>query len=140
MANVTKPILLNETGVSIKEQLEALVQKAIVLQGPKGDDGKGISKIEKTATEGLIDTYTITFTDSTTTTFMVTNGTNGTNGDDGISPHIDETSGHWFVGDDDTGVVAKGDKGDPGMTQDEIETYIANYIDTHYDKADEGSY
>lgn len=44
----------------------------------EGIDGVGISKIEKTATNGRIDTYTITYTDKTTSTFTVTNGTNGT--------------------------------------------------------------
>lgn len=39
--------------------------------------GTGISKIEKTATNGLIDTYTITLTDGTTSTFTVTNGASG---------------------------------------------------------------
>lgn len=38
---------------------------------------KGISSIEKTATAGLIDTYTITYTDGTTATFTVTNGSPG---------------------------------------------------------------
>ena len=46
-------------------------------QGPEGKAGVGISKIEKTKTEGLVDTYTITFTDKTTTTFTVTNGSEG---------------------------------------------------------------
>ena len=36
-------------------------------------------------------------------------------GTDGLSPHIDSSSGHWFVGDKDTGIVARGDKGDPGI-------------------------
>ena len=35
---------------------------------------KGIVSIEKTSTSGLVDTYTITYTDGTTTTFTVTNG------------------------------------------------------------------
>lgn len=39
----------------------------------KGKDGRGISKIEKTATTGVIDTYTITYTDGTTTTYEVRN-------------------------------------------------------------------
>ena len=43
----------------------------------------GISKIEKTSSDGLIDTYTIYFTDNTTETFTVTNGKNGENGDVG---------------------------------------------------------
>lgn len=45
--------------------------------GEKGDTGNGILSIQKTATAGLVDTYTITFTDGTTTTFDVTNGEDG---------------------------------------------------------------
>ena len=37
-------------------------------------DGNGIRSITKTSTSGLVDTYTITYTDNTTTTFTVTNG------------------------------------------------------------------
>ena len=36
--------------------------------------GKGISSITNTSTSGLVDTYTITFSDGATTTFTVTNG------------------------------------------------------------------
>lgn len=39
----------------------------------KGKDGRGISKIEKTATTGVVDTYTITYTDSTKSTYEVRN-------------------------------------------------------------------
>lgn len=39
----------------------------------KGKDGRGISKIEKTATTGVVDTYTITYTDSTQSTFELRN-------------------------------------------------------------------
>lgn len=39
----------------------------------KGKDGRGISKIEKTATNGAVDTYTITYTDGETYTYNVTN-------------------------------------------------------------------
>ena len=46
--------------------------------GDTGDTGNGIVSVLKTGTEGLVDTYTITFTDGTTTTFTVTNGANGT--------------------------------------------------------------
>ena len=47
---------------------------------PKGDTGltgNGIAKIEKTGTAGLVDTYTITYTDGTTTTYTVTNANAG---------------------------------------------------------------
>lgn len=40
----------------------------------KGERGYGISSIEKTATSGLVDTYTITYQDGNTDTFEVTNG------------------------------------------------------------------
>lgn len=43
----------------------------------KGIDGNGISSIEKTGSQGLVDIYTITFTDGTKTTFTVTNGVSG---------------------------------------------------------------
>lgn len=39
----------------------------------KGKDGRGISKIEKTATTGTVDTYTITYTDGTQSTYEVRN-------------------------------------------------------------------
>ena len=48
--------------------------------GQDGEDGRGIVSIEKTATAGLVDTYTITYTDGTTSTFDVTNGQDGTGG------------------------------------------------------------
>ena len=48
--------------------------------GINGQDGIGISKIEKTKTEGLIDTYVITFSDDSTFEYTVTNGKDGKNG------------------------------------------------------------
>ena len=46
-------------------------------QQAQGQQGVGIESIEKTSTQGNVDTYTITFTNQTTTTYTVTNGTNG---------------------------------------------------------------
>lgn len=43
--------------------------------GATGATGNGIASIVKTGTSGLVDTYTITFTDGATSTFTVTNGT-----------------------------------------------------------------
>lgn len=45
-----------------------------------GKDGRGIVSITKTATQGLVDTYTITYTDGTASTFQVTNGADGAQG------------------------------------------------------------
>lgn len=50
-----------------------------------GATGNGIASIAKTSTSGLVDTYTITYTDNTTTTFTVTNGADGQNGQDGAT-------------------------------------------------------
>lgn len=45
----------------------------IIIGNVKGKDGRGITKIVKTASMGAVDTYTITYTDSTTSTFTVNN-------------------------------------------------------------------
>lgn len=59
------------------------VDQGVPATGPKGDEGtkgdkgeNGISvlKIEKTKAEGNVDTYTITYSNETSTTFTVTNG------------------------------------------------------------------
>ena len=68
--------------------------------GATGATGNGIASIAKTGTSGLTDTYTITYSDNTTSTFTVTNGATGPQGPKG-----------------DTGSTgAKGDKGDKGDT------------------------
>ena len=69
-------------------------------QGEKGNDG-----ISPTASVTETETgATITIIDSSgTTTVDISNGTNGANG---ISPHIDESTNHWFIGETDTGVNA----------------------------------
>lgn len=48
-----------------------------VLKGADGANGNGIASIVKTSTVGLVDTYTITYDDGTTTTYDITNGQNG---------------------------------------------------------------
>ena len=67
---------------------------------------KGVGSIlgiTKTKTQGLVDTYTIAYTNGSTSTFTVTNGkdgkdgTDGTDGTDGVSPTISVsniTGGH----------------------------------------------
>lgn len=72
-------------------------------QGEKGSDG-----ISPTANVAATESgATITITDSSgTTTVDISNGTDGVAGADGISPHIDESTNHWFVGETDTGIGA----------------------------------
>lgn len=48
--------------------------------GSDGADGIGITSVAKTKTEGLVDTYTITFTDGSIFNYDVTNGKNGKDG------------------------------------------------------------
>ncbi len=123
-------------------------QPAQGIQGEKGDTGNGIAKIEKTGTEGLVDTYTITFTDGTSTTFTVTNGAQGIQGIQGVpgengeTPVITIVDGYWYIDGVNTNQPAqgaqgekgdKGDKGDPGQDGREVEfrrTY--DYIQWRY--------
>lgn len=44
------------------------------VQGERGETGNGIASVTKTGTAVLVDTYTILFTDGTSTTFTVENG------------------------------------------------------------------
>lgn len=98
----------------------------------------GIKNIEKIKTEGLIDTYEITFTDGRKYTFDIkngkdgSNGTNGKNGKDGLNGfdgkdgvtpqlRINSSNNEWEVSYDNgstwksLGVVAKGDDGNNGI-------------------------
>lgn len=92
-------------------------------KGNKGDTGNGISSITKTGTSGLVDTYTITYTNGQTTTFTVTNGAKGDTGN-GIAS-IEKTSTAGLVdtytitytnGTTTTFTVTNGEKGDKGDT------------------------
>lgn len=86
----------------------------LVAKGETGSDGRGIVSVEKTGTSGNVDTYTVTYTDETTSTFTVTNGTNGTDGQDGsdgLTPSIDPDTKHWMIGETDTNVKAEGTDG-----------------------------
>lgn len=66
------------------EEVYAILKKQIQSGGgTPGPAGVGIQKIEKTGTEGLVDTYTITYTNGQTSTYTVTNGANGEKGERG---------------------------------------------------------
>lgn len=61
--------------------------------GAKGDPGSSIQSIERTAgtgAAGTVDTYTITLTDSTTSTFQVYNGADGTGSGDMLKSIYDK--------------------------------------------------
>jgi len=76
------------------------VQGVQGIQGIQGNTGNGIASIVLTNTVGLVKTYTITFTDATTTTFDVTDGTNGQDID-----HVSLTAGTSAPGTTDTYTV-----------------------------------
>ena len=60
------------------------------VDGENGAAGNGISYVTGPVTSGNVDTYTIHYTNGTTSNFTVTNGTNGQNG---LSPTINVTTG-----------------------------------------------
>lgn len=80
----------------VKSNVKATGQKGE--EGQKGKDGVSIQNIEKTSTSGSVDTYTITYSDGSTSTFKVSNGVDGNQGIQGEKG--------------DTG--DKGDSGEPG--------------------------
>lgn len=49
----------------------------------KGEAGASIESIDKTATDGLVDTYTVKMTDGAESSFYVTNGRDGEKGEKG---------------------------------------------------------
>lgn len=63
-----------------------------LLEGQETQAPVSIVSIEKTSSEGLVDTYTIYYSDGTTSTFEITNGANGENGQDGENFNGDPVS------------------------------------------------
>lgn len=70
--------MLEQTGVAKKLTGQILINWMTAYADGHG----GIQSIAKTGTAGLVDTYTITYADATTSTFTVTNGAKGDTGDD----------------------------------------------------------
>ena len=110
------------------------------INGVDGKDGVSVSSISKTSTDGNKDTYTIYYSDGTTSIFVVTNGTDGIQGiqgekgSDGHTPTITiGSNGNWYVDGTDTGVTAKGDKGDTGADGKDGVSVKNAYIDDNGD-------
>ena len=75
----------------------------------------GIQSIDKTGTNGLVDTYTITFTNGSSSTFTINNGENG------HTPVIEiGENGNWFVDGTDTFVQAQAKDGKAGLSAYEL--------------------
>ena len=56
------------------DAMAKLNTKIVMLKGEQGKDGTTIKSVEKTASSGLTDTYTITLTDGSKSSFNFTNG------------------------------------------------------------------
>ncbi len=61
----------------------ATIDEAVRVLMLKGEAGASIESIDKTSTDGLIDTYTVKMTDGTESRFYVTNGRDGEKGEKG---------------------------------------------------------
>lgn len=61
----------------------ARIDETVKVMMLKGEAGASIESIDKTATDGLIDTYSVKMTDGTESRFYVTNGRDGEKGDKG---------------------------------------------------------
>lgn len=99
------------------------VDTEISAKGVQGETGNGIEKIELTDTKENLDTYTIFFTDGTTTTFTVTNGVDGEQGiqgepgKDGHTPTIEiGENGNRIIDGVDSEIKAEGKDGLDGNT------------------------
>ncbi|BAQ92894.1 hypothetical protein [uncultured Mediterranean phage uvMED] len=64
--------------------------------GTNGTDGKGITSIAYTSSTDLVDTYTITYSDNTTSTFTVTNGAEWRSGD-GVPANTLGKNGDYYL-------------------------------------------
>ena len=65
--------------------------------GQNGADGVGIASVAKTSTTGLVDLYTITYTNNTTSTFTVVNGKDGVGIEDVDISFVYDNDGNEFV-------------------------------------------
>lgn len=109
----------------VYEQLLALIESGM-LKGDPGEDGIGINKIEKTSTEGLVDTYTIYFTDGSTKTYEVINGQDG-NGILAATLNQDYTLTLEFTnGTSYTTPSIRGEQGEDGATGNGITSAVLN--------------
>ncbi len=110
----------NKTLAVTKSYVKKSLEGVGALKGQKGDPGKDGKDAPTISSISIDETNVLstTLSDGTTLsggTIKTIVGKDGINGQDGITPHIDPTTKHWFVGDTDTGIVAKGKDGTDGI-------------------------
>ena len=94
---------------------EFIIDPIVKILMLKGQEGQSIKGIKKTSTDGLVDTYTITLTDGTTSTFSVTNGKAiSIISKTGTSGFVDTYTILFNDGTTSTFTVTNGEKGDKG--------------------------
>lgn len=101
--------------------------------GSPGKDGVSILSIVKTKTDGLVDTYTITFSNQTSQTFNVTNGADGESAYESYCKQYDYEGSlvEWlekFYSEDETDYTKYGDFLFSEVTYGGVVGYAANYI------------
>lgn len=93
--------------------------------------GGGTGTAGKSAYEIAVDNG---FTGTETEWLESLKGSDGDNGANGTTPHIDETTKNWFIGDTDTGILAQGTDGKDGksiksITKDKNNNIITTFTD-----------
>lgn len=97
--------------------------------GATGQQGNSVSvvSVEKTNTVGLVDTYTITFSNGTTSTFTVTNGKDGQDGKEGTSVYVGY-DGYIWQGAERTTFKLEDTIVDENIFEDTIKLYGNKYF------------
>lgn len=105
----------------ILKVLAVLFISAFSLTACNSEPGISIVSVDLTSSDGLLDIYTITYSDGTTSNFVVTNGKDGEQGiqgipgEDGHTPVITiSEDGYWVIDGVETNTKAQGEKGEPG--------------------------
>ena len=117
-----------ETPLSLSEWLNSL-KGANGQDGSNGNDGV----TGKSAYQSYLDTTSdnpVLSESDWIASLHGQNGTNGTNGSDGTTPHIDSTTGHWFIGATDTNVDATGPAGQDGTNGTNGTNGVTPHIDS----------
>ena len=115
------------TGVDVANKVLSTDETGNVVLKNGGDTGTaGKSAYEIAIDNGFIGTET--------EWLESLKGSNGDNGANGTTPHIDETTKNWFIGDTDTGILAQGTNGKDGksiksITKDKNNNIITTFTD-----------
>lgn len=118
--NPTASVIATESGATITITDSSSTTTVDISNGIDGTDGISPTAVISDTENGA----SITITDKNgTTTVEVFDGANG------ISPHIDNTTNHWFIGETDTGIGATASIDDTSTDGTDV-TWSANKINS----------